>query len=130
MSARGGRLTAMHSSRRESVRMKTCPHCGQPPGSRWFCRRCGAALEAEPQEARAHRASRRRRVRRWLVGTGAGFVTLCLALLIAAVLDFNPAALGLSVLAAFVPAVLYSWLVLRLDRYEKEPRRAVLGAFA
>jgi RsiW-degrading membrane proteinase PrsW (M82 family) len=110
--------------------MQTCPHCGQSPGSRWFCRRCGAALHSDPPEAIAQRASRRRRVRRWLLGAGAGFVTLCLALLIAAALKFNPAALGLSVLAAFVPAMLYSWLVLRLDRYEKEPRRAILGAFA
>jgi len=69
-------------------------------------------------------------VRRWLLWTAAAAVTLCMALLIAAALDFNPAALGLSVLAAFVPAVIYSWLVLRLDRYEKEPRRVILGAFA
>jgi len=107
--------------------MSICPHCGQPPGSRWFCRHCGAVQKPEDPALVQHRA---RNMRRWFVRGAVGLVTMCLALLIAASLDFNPAALGLSVVAAFVPAIGYSWLVLRLDRYEKEPRRAIIGAFA
>ena len=35
----------------------------------------------------------------------------------------------LSVVAASIPALVYAALVLRLDRYEKEPRRAILACF-
>lgn len=103
--------------------MTTCPACGRAPGSRWFCRNCGAALQPAGEPARPSRR------RRW-AKIGVGFATFCLVLLIAAALDFNPAALGLSVVAAAVPAFFYSWLVLRLDRYEQEPRRVLIGAFA
>jgi RsiW-degrading membrane proteinase PrsW (M82 family) len=101
-----------------------CPACGQAPGSRWFCRNCGAALsQDEPAPVKPkHR-------RRW-AKIGIGFVTLLLALIIAASLEFNPAALGISIVAAAAPALFYSWLTLRLDRYEQEPRRVLIGAFA
>lgn len=108
--------------------MTVCPKCGQEPGSRWFCRHCGAALSNGPSGELAVR--RHGRVRRWFAWAGAIVVTLLLALVIAASLDFNPAALGLSVIAALAPAMVYCWLVLRLDRYEAEPLRAILGAFA
>lgn len=55
-------------------------------------------------------------------------MTACVVFLVVALVP-DPVALGLSVIAAVVPAVAYSLLVLRLDRYEKEPRRALLTAF-
>jgi RsiW-degrading membrane proteinase PrsW (M82 family) len=53
----------------------------------------------------------------------------CTALIVLASVSFDPAALVLSVSAAAIPAVFYSYLVLRLDRYEREPMRAVIAAF-
>lgn len=38
-------------------------------------------------------------------------------------------ALALSMLLSFVPAFLYAWMVYWFDRFEKEPRRLLIGAF-
>lgn len=38
--------------------------------------------------------------------------------------------LALSIAAASIPALVYAWLVLRLDRYEVEPTRAIVACFA
>lgn len=109
--------------------MTLCPVCGSEPGSRWYCRRCGA-----PQLAASERLPRpagpwRRRLTRFSVGAGILGLTACTVLLIAAALEFNWLALAIASVAAIVPAVIYSLLVLRLDRYEREPARAVLAAF-
>ena len=42
----------------------------------------------------------------------------------------DPVALGLSVVAAIVPAAVYSAVVVQLDRNEAEPRRVLVAAFA
>jgi RsiW-degrading membrane proteinase PrsW (M82 family) len=42
----------------------------------------------------------------------------------------DPTALTLSVIAAVIPAIVYSRLVLYLDRYEHEPRRVLIACFA
>lgn len=70
---------------------------------------------------------------RTLAAIGVGLLALvvvaCVAfVLVASVPD--PTALGLSTVAAVVPAAVYGWLVLRLDRYEAEPGRAIAAAFA
>jgi RsiW-degrading membrane proteinase PrsW (M82 family) len=54
-------------------------------------------------------------------------IGLVVLLVIAAVPDRT--GLLLSVIAASIPALLYAMLVLRLDRYEVEPLRAVLACF-
>jgi RsiW-degrading membrane proteinase PrsW (M82 family) len=41
----------------------------------------------------------------------------------------NPVALGVATVAAIIPAVFYSLLVIYLDRYEAEPWYTLLGAF-
>jgi protease PrsW len=64
----------------------------------------------------------------WPLGVTAGCMTLCVVVLVIASVP-NQTALDLAVVAAVVPAVLYSWIVLRLDRYETEPRRVILGTF-
>lgn len=38
-------------------------------------------------------------------------------------------AVGLSAVAAFVPAIIFTLLVVMLDRYEREPRQVLAGAF-
>ena len=107
----------------------TCPNCGADPGSRWFCQRCGMPLPQTAAIPPPPAAAGRRRLTRWTLGAIAGAMTLCVLLLIVASTGFDPAALILSVAAAAVPALCYSYLVLRLDRYEREPRRAILAAF-
>ena len=66
----------------------------------------------------------------WYVA--AGIAVLCFlgvaALLAASIPDAQ--ALAISVVAAALPAAFYVWLVLRLDRFEIEPRSLVFGAFA
>ncbi len=69
-----------------------------------------------------------RRLRTVAVGGAALLMTACVVFLVVASVP-DPVALGLSLVAAVVPAVAYSLLVLRLDRYEREPRRALLAAF-
>jgi RsiW-degrading membrane proteinase PrsW (M82 family) len=107
-----------------------CPVCGANPESRWFCRRCGAAQRAALEQPLPERPSQRRgRWKRWLLGGTAVAMIACTVLIVLAALSFDPAALILAFAAAAIPAVFYSSLVLRLDRYEREPLRAVLAAF-
>lgn len=105
----------------------TCPVCGRDPGSRWFCRHCGApqpAALASPLPARG-----RRRWPRWLLGALVVLLTACVGLIVLASVSFDPAALVLALAASAIPAACYSVLVLRLDRYEREPWQAILAAF-
>src|SRR3954453_18900850 len=99
----------------------TCPVCGQEPRSRWYCQQCGAPQPALTQANSGQTAERSGRWKRWLLwGVISGF-TACVGLIILAALSFDPAALALAVAASAIPAMLYSYLVLRLDRYEREP---------
>jgi RsiW-degrading membrane proteinase PrsW (M82 family) len=108
----------------------TCPVCGQDPGSRWFCRHCGAPQPAAlEQPLPAQQTRRSNQWRRWLLWALVVAMVACTALIVLASVSFDPAALVLSVSAAAIPAVFYSYLVLRLDRYEREPIRAVIAAF-
>ena len=120
-----------------------CPNCGrQNPESARFCSHCGTALTADARAASSaaapapltptDAARQPRRMQRTLATCATGCVSLLLflcTLLIVALEVPNLVALGLSTIAAITPAAFYSLLVLSLDRYEREPRRTVLGAF-
>jgi RsiW-degrading membrane proteinase PrsW (M82 family) len=71
---------------------------------------------------------KRRLALKILLGIVVFVAVACVVFLVAASV-WDPVALPLSVGAAVVPALFYSWVVLSLDRYEKEPRRAILAAF-
>jgi RsiW-degrading membrane proteinase PrsW (M82 family) len=68
----------------------------------------------------------------WPARIGLGAVVLlmsaCVVLLVVANVP-DQTALATAFVASFVPALGYAWLVLRLDRYEIEPRRALAAAF-
>ena len=64
----------------------------------------------------------------WPLAAIAVGMTLCVFLLLVTSIP-DQEAFDLAVVAAVVPAFAYSWLVLRLDRYEAEPRRVILGTF-
>ncbi|HEY8447556.1 MAG TPA: PrsW family glutamic-type intramembrane protease [Thermomicrobiales bacterium] len=108
--------------------MTTCPRCGAQVNARWFCPNCGARLPDQDSATAARRARRRRRWGLILAGIATAVMILCVMFLVIASIP-DPVALVLCVVAAVVPAAVYSWLVLRLDRYEAEPRRAILSAF-
>ena len=64
------------------------------------------------------------------VGAGCGsFLLLVCTILILITSVPNPIALALSTIAAVMPAIFYSLLVLSIDRYEHEPWRTIVGAF-
>jgi RsiW-degrading membrane proteinase PrsW (M82 family) len=73
------------------------------------------------------------RRQRLVVRIVAGCVSLpmlgCVVLLIIGSVP-NPLALALSAGAAVVPALVYALLILAIDRFEREPWRALLAAFA
>ena len=75
----------------------------------------------------------RDRVRIGLLGCVIAVVSLAaIGLVVLLVIAAVPDRLGLllSVTAASIPALIYATIVLRLDRYEAEPLRAVLACFA
>src|SRR5215213_7190833 len=75
----------------------------------------------------------RDRVRRGLLGCVLAAVSLvAIGLVVLLVVAAVPDRVGLllSVTAASIPALIYATIVLRLDRYEREPLRAVLACFA
>jgi protease PrsW len=132
-------------------RMIACPRCGTAlatPAA--LCPVCGAPAQAPlPPESRARLALRaisrqlpplnlfrpgiHWREHQQIITTLAGvFFALALAcdLLIVVGSVASLTALWYGLLAALVPAIGYSLLVLALDRYEREPWRAMLGAFA
>jgi len=116
-----------------------CPTCGAPDAAGHFCTRCGAAFpvaDAAPATGVSRAAAAPlppRTVRRRLASVGIGCVGVamaaCVAFLVVASVP-DPVALGLSVVAAIVPAAVYSWVVVRLDHNEAEPRRILVAAFA
>src|SRR5215212_906784 len=75
----------------------------------------------------------RDRARAGLIGCVIVAVSLlAIGLVVLLVIAAVPDRLGLllSVTAASIPALIYATIVLRLDRYETEPLRAVLACFA
>lgn len=106
--------------------MTTCPRCGAQVEEGVFCANCGAPL-APTRPAQPRRRGRRRAVKIALGAITALMVACVVVIVVASVWD--PIALPLSVVAAVVPALVYSWIVLSLDRYEQEPRRAVIATF-
>jgi len=63
------------------------------------------------------------------LGVGALLLLGCTLLLVVGSVP-DSTALALSTLAATIPAVVYAWIVIRLDWYEQEPPRALAFAFA
>ncbi|MEA2527315.1 MAG: protease PrsW, partial [Thermomicrobiales bacterium] len=96
-----------------------------------YCWMCGLPLRPDPGAAAAPPPPKpkRRLALKILLGIVVFLAVACVVFLVAASV-WDPVALPLSVIAAVVPALFYSWLVLRLDKYEAEPRRAIIGAFA
>lgn len=106
-----------------------CPVCGSDPQSSWYCQTCGAPQPAALERALPATHGRRGKWKRRVLGAIALLAGGLTVLIVLAALSFDPAALTLSFAAAAIPAVIYSALVLKLDRYEREPRQAVLAAF-
>jgi len=105
-----------------------CPRCGATnPDGAHYCLACGLGLDAMVAEAR--RRERDRRIVIWgAIGAVVGGLLVCDTLLV--ILNApDVAALLLSTIAAVVPALIYTRIVLRMDRYEREPRRTVLACF-
>jgi protease PrsW len=76
--------------------------------------------------------SLRNRVRTGLLGCAVAVISLvAIGLVVLIVVAAVPDRVGLllSVTAASIPALIYATIVLRLDRYETEPLRAVLACF-
>lgn len=128
-------VAAPHSGLPGQSAVSRCPRCGRPraPAGR-FCQQCGWDYGAAAT-AGAPAATRSGSNRKILFGlascTGLGcfsVLALCTVLLLVAAIP-DPVGLGLSTIAAFVPAVLYSAIVLYIDRYEAEPWYTLLGAF-
>jgi len=112
--------------------VRFCPRCGQARTGSARCESCGWDFDAAAARVSATAARRPRRV--WLGisscgGLGCfGVLSACVILLLVLSIP-NPIALGLSTIAAVVPAIGYSLIVLYIDRYEAEPWYTLLGAF-
>lgn len=112
----------------------TCWNCGVPQDPGPVCVNCGAPMVAPSvrlavDDPDAKIRSRWRRKRTW-AGLGA-LVLMALAVIVVVILSVpDAAALGIGTLAAAVPAFFYFRLIVRLDRYEPDPRSVLLGSFA
>lgn len=91
---------------------------------------CGLPLRPEAGTAAAVPPRRKRRLALSILLWVVALIALSCVVFVVAASVWDPVALPLSAFAAVVPAVFYSWVVLSLDKYEKEPRRAIIGAFA
>ena len=99
------------------------PSCGANTESQWYCRTCGAPQPAASLPQSGVNARNWPRRLAWVLGLLAVALTV---LLVLASLSFDPAALALSVAASAIPAAIYCYLVLRLDRYERLPIQSVI----
>jgi len=112
----------------------SCPWCDAPGQTGRYCHRCGRALPPRqpdgslapaPPPGKPRRKGGARAIALWLA---AGLMVVCVALiLVASVPDLN--ALALSSIAATIPAAIIGAVILRLDRYEPEPPKALALAF-
>lgn len=107
--------------------MNVCTTCGAArEGNARFCTACGTGFPDDLQ---------RRQQRNLLIVFAAlgglalfGCLVVCTALILIVEVP-DPVGLALSIVAAVVPAAVYSLLVLYLDRNEKEPWYFLLAAF-
>jgi RsiW-degrading membrane proteinase PrsW (M82 family) len=116
-----------------------CRFCGTPYAGPNFCPSCGFELTGAPVQQgppprldlSAEMAGRRSggSWRRWVAGCGCLPGTLIVVLILISAAEGNLGTLAVASLAAIIPTVFYVWFVLSLDRYEKEPMRAVAFAF-
>jgi protease PrsW len=110
---------------------RRCYFCGQPvKADAEFCVSCGRR-QAPPVATVVPRSSNRGFIAAMVAFGGLsvfGCLALCVGLLLVASVP-NPVALTFATIAAIVPAVSYSLLVLLLDRFESEPWYTLLGAF-
>ncbi len=108
-----------------------CYFCGQPiPAGGGFCVACGRRQGAQAVAAAPPAANRGLVIALLAFGGLAIFscMVICVGLLLIASVP-NPVALAFATVAAIIPAVTYSLLVLLLDRFESEPWYTLLGAF-
>ena len=96
----------------------TGPGSGEPP--RWVSRSVPAAAERPPGPPLLARLA---------IGAVVLLLLGCTLLLVVGSVP-NTTGLVLSTVAALIPAVIYASIVIRLDRYEQEPPRALAAAFA
>lgn len=111
-----------------------CPWCDAPGQTGPYCVSCGRALPARlpdgslaPAQPPPARRPSRAIARALLWAIGALLLLCAVLILISGVPD--PQALGLSIAAATIPAVVIGRIILRLDRYEPEPPKALALAF-
>ena len=109
-----------------------CDVCNAPlRGDAIYCVNCGRRQRSPQERAAAPNAPHRAPI---IAITGFaglsvfGCLVLCVGLLLVASIP-DPVALGLATVAAIVPAVVYSMIVLLLDRFESEPWYTLIGAF-
>lgn len=108
--------------------MNFCTVCGaQRASAAQFCGSCGAEFPAF-EERQARRSALAVFGALGSFGLFGCLLTCTMLILVLEVPD--PVGLGLSTIAAIIPAAFYSMLVLWLDRNEKEPWYFLAGAFA
>jgi protease PrsW len=128
----------------------TCTNCGASiPSGGFFCGQCGTRVATPPPPAPViatvaapaatstfgavmiGAAAGDRRLRYGLIG-GVGCLAVFLVIVTLAILILSApslAALIVSTIAAVLPVPIYAFLILWLDRYEKEPSWLLFGAF-
>ena len=102
----------------------TCPHCGAPDQQEAYCTACGKAMPAPTAPPR--KVSWRRRL---AVGIPAVLATLFVVSMVVASVP-NPTSILAATLLAVLPTIGYGLLVVSLDKFETEPLRALVAAFA
>ena len=107
-----------------------CPYCGAAEQDGRFCAICGRALPPLTVGALSTPAKQGwlRQIQRIFLVGAAFLVTLCVLLVVIASVG-NGLALGLATALSIAPTIGYGWLVLRLDRYEAEPAKALAASF-
>jgi protease PrsW len=110
--------------------MAYCPYCGAAEQAGRFCAICGRALPPLSVGALTTPARQGwlRLIQRIFLGGAATLFALCVLLIVVASVG-NGAALGLATALSIAPTIGYGWLVLRLDRYEAEPAKALAASF-
>lgn len=110
---------------------RRCYFCGQPiRAGAEFCSSCGRRQGSQTVAVAARSTNRGLLLALAIFGglVVFGCMALCVGFLLVASVP-NPVALTLATIAAIVPAVIYSLMVLLLDRFESEPWYTLIGAF-
>jgi RsiW-degrading membrane proteinase PrsW (M82 family) len=109
----------------------TCPVCGATGQTGISCASCGITLPratAEPAALEKPQKGFGSKLGKVLLGLIAVAMALCVVLIIVGSVP-SVDALVLSIVAATIPALVIGWIIVRLDRYEPEPPRALAAAF-